>query len=320
MIEKVDLRYRGTGDYPPAIKELLEKRGGNIGAVETYAGVSKGLFSKIRAGKEPFTPYVQEKIKKALEGNSMPPKRPALHATTLPETCPPLLADLISFTGSKLKTAKALGTSEGTLYAVIGGKPMPPVWITRAKAAMGRSVIGSTQEPIAPETPQIPEFVLWDGKSKGVLDVQPRGKAKGRKIRGVPQPIIDLVAKFEGNSAAASRAMGMAPTSLLNWFIDGFTFTELKQRRVHAAMHGVPLSGANSMGEHYDKYELGLAICMMKGANFERIAEIADILNAKIIFKKNTVKGWIIIYRMADEDLPKFKRLALRDAEEIVCP
>lgn len=326
MIAKVDLRRKDdTQEYPPAIKELLEKRGGTIGSVEKYAGVSLGLFGKIRGGKEPFSPYIQEKIKKALEGNPMPPKQTAHLSPKIPETCPPALAELINFKGSKLQAAKALGSSEGTLYSVMNGKrDMPPVWITRAKTAMGQSVIEAPHEPIAiaiPATPQLPEFVPWNKKTKSVIKTKAWGKNKGRTIKNVPKPMADLVEKYDGIINKAAQALGMTGGAFLGWVEGKREFTLERQQRIHAALHGlVPVSTTNSMGEQFDKYDLGIAICMMKGTNFDRIADIAEILNAKMVFRKNTPKGWIIIYRMADEDLPKFKRLALRDAEEIVCP
>lgn len=311
------------GEYPPEIAKLIRLYNGVIGAAERAAGLSIGLFSKIKTGRHSYTEYIHQRVLEALKHDPMQPnqEKPMSAKLTIHDKCPPILADLIRFKGSKARAWPVIGSSEGTFYKVISGRgEMPAAWEIKAKAAMGRSVIAEAPAPATPAGPPIPEFVPWDGKSKGTLEIQGFGQNKGRKVKGVPQPLLDLVAKNGGIVANASRALGMSSTSLQNWFKPAFTFTELKQRKVHAAIHGqIPPSGP-SMGEEFDKYTLGIAICMLKGASFDHIAGLAEVLMAQMVFRKNTAKGWIIIYRMADEDLPKFKRLALRDAEEIVCP
>jgi len=90
---------------------------------------------------------------------------------------------------------------------------------------------------------------------------------------------------------------------------------------VWSAMHGVTAAPSHStMGQDYDKYTLGLAICLFSAPAFDRINDIADILNGRLVFKKSTKSGWLVIYKLGKEDLHKFKKLALRDANEIVCP
>lgn len=249
----------------------------------------------------------------------MPPNQ---HSLIIPDKCPPLLADLIRLKGSKAQAWRVLGTSEGTFYKIITGRgEMPPEWIVRAKAALGVPVIGAPVEHSPePNAPQAPPFVPWDGKAKGTFQTRAHGKSKARTIKNVPQPLLDLMAKYNGVVQRASAAVGTTGNTLFKWIEGEIQFDETRQRKVHAATHGMPASNDFSLGEQFDKYTLGLAICLLKGGNFDRIADIADILNGRLVFRKNTSGGWLLVYKMATEDLLKFKKLALRDANEIVCP
>lgn len=322
MVEKIDLRQRGAGVHHPDVAKLIAQCDGIIDRAEKLAGVGQGTFGKIRRGEAPYSDYIKQRIDAALAGNPIPKdtimKQPATLA--LPETCPPLLAELIRFCGSKAKAARTLGTSEGTLYGVISGKPMPSAWVVRAKAQLGQPVIGAPSPANAPEgDEQTAPFVLWDGKSKGNFKTRAHGKSPSRTIKNVPQPILDLLAKHGGVVQRASSAAGITGNTIFKW-MEGMAFTEDRQRVIHNAMHGKPTGMTNTMGEDYDKYTLGIAICMLKGSSFDRINDIADILNGKLIFRKNTKEGWIIMYKLAIDDLAKFKKLAMRDANEIICP
>jgi hypothetical protein len=293
MTEKIDL------PYPPEVAALIEMHGGIVAYAEKAAGLAKGYIYKLRLGKKSFTPYIKEKVEAALKGEPMEKTSMREDSLKVPDTCPPLIAELIKAKGSKKAATKVLGTSDGAFYAVLRGeRPMPPVWISRAKAALGQSVIGAPRElfsseaPAQPAAPPVPEFVPWDGKTKGSFTTKPVGQHKARTIKNVPKPILDLIAKFDGSVIGAARSVGLGTgTALLNWMEPG-KFTVLKQRKLHAALHGQSPLGAdrNSMGESYDKYETGFAICLMKGTNFDRIADIADILNAKVVFRKNTTR------------------------------
>lgn len=325
---KIDLRNRGPVEHPPEIALLIEKYNGIVGNAERAAGISLGMFSKITRKSEKYTDNIKSRVRTALANEVvLVPKKgenPMGNSKLIiPDSAPPLLAELVRFTGSKARATKALGTSDGSFYAVLSGRrEMPPEWIIKAKVAMGQSLIAETvREPSqGVSTAQMPEFVPWDGKSKGTVKTRAHGKAKPRVIKNVPQPLVDLFNKHEGNVSGAARAIGMTGGALFLWMDGTRPFKEENQRKVHAAMHGMPASNDISLGEQFDKYTLGLAIILLKGANFDRIADIADILNGRMVFRKNTTTGWILIYKMATEDLPKFKKLALRDASEIVCP
>lgn len=312
-----------TGEFPGDVKNLIAKCDGVISRAEKLAGIGTGTFGKIRRGESPYSDYVKKRVEAALYGTPIPKEKPMLapQPTTLPETYPPLLAELIAHCGSKAKTARTLGTSEGSLYGVIDGKPMPAAWVVRAKAQLGHPVIGAAPAADDSDEPATP-FVLWDGKAKGTFKTRAHGKSKGRTIKNVPQPIIDLLNKHDGIIQRASTAAGITGNTMFKW-MEGLAFTEDRQRVIYNAMHGKPTGMAgmtNTMGEDFDKYSMGIAICMLKGSAFDHVNSIAEILNGRLIFRKNTKEGWIIMYKLAIDDLAKFKKLAMRDANEIICP
>lgn len=308
------------GDFPPEVAKLVLKHKGNVSAAERAAGISPSTFSKMRAGKVLLTNFYKQRVLAALnpEGTDMTTAKPP--APPVPEKCPPLIAQLIEFTGSKKQAIKVLGTSDGTFYPVINGnKEMPPAWIIKAKAAMGQPVIGpsTTAEPDGPE---VPSFALWDGKAIGTIDIAGRGGQKGRKVKNVPEPLVRLFEKGSSNMTVTSRMLNSSPNTVLKLMEDPKTFTERWQRKVHDVLHSVAPAFSAQMGADADKYTLDLAIVTTKGVNFDRINDIADLLNARLIFRKNTGAGWLLIYKMLTPDLPKFKKIAMRDATEIVCP
>jgi hypothetical protein len=326
-VEKVDLRQKhDLADYPPELAELIKKFGG-ITAAEDAIQAGHGLFAKIKRGDFGFSKKMRERARAALNGETIVVEKQK--EKTIPANCPPLLKELYNKVGSFKATYKALGTSDGTLYAVMsGGKEMPLAWITRAKAALGHSVIGlNAREQMAehqaedqPAQSPMPEMIPWDKKTLVPVQLAARGGSKGRVVK-VPPPVSDLLKKFDTNVTQAARSMGRTAGYLTALFEDPKAkFSDKMQRTIHAALHGAIPPSRFSMGEEYDKYLMGLAICFLKTDAFDRVHDIADILNGRLAFRKNTNSGWLLIYQMATEDLPKFKKLAMRDAQEIVCP
>lgn len=314
-------------NYPPEISGLI-RRYGSVTAAEEAVHVRHGTFHQIRNNKIPYDYSLEQVVKAAIrtfDFNKESKKMPR-HELVIPESCPPLLADILREKQSKQAVRAIVKCGEKTMNGVIAGEhPMPTDWEVKIKAELGQQVIplleASRAAPQASAEASAPDFVVWDGKTKGTVEIAAWGKAKGRKIKNVPQPIVDLIAKY-GKVAAAAQAMGMTGGALMNWMDQQKPFTHERQQRVYAAMHGMPSSGgANELGQSLDKYALGLAICMLKAPAYDRVNEIAAILNGRLVFRKNTSGGWIIIYRMAQaEDLMRFKKLAMRDASEIVCP
>lgn len=244
-------------------------------------------------------------------------------STGVGEKCPPLLAELIQLKGEKKLAAEAIGVKpSGLFYEIIAGrKPAPSSWEPRIKAALGHSVIGhNVEEPTQAPASNIPEFVPWDGKTLVTVQMNGKSGGAGRKLK-LPPTVAALVQMHSMSRSAAALSTGHTSGWLEPILVDPKKkFNEKAQRSVHNALHGVKPPLSHALGEDYDKYQLGMAIILTKGANFDRIHELAEFVSGRLIFKKNTSGGWLLIYRMATEDLPKFKRLAMRDASEIVCP
>lgn len=309
--------------YAPEISGLI-RRCGTVKAAEEAARLPQGLFHLIREGRREYTSRIEERVKNAIiEIDQLTKERKVVpRPLEIPDTCPPLLADLLRETQSKQRARQILSCGEKLLKNVIEGAEMPKSWEIKIKAHLGQPVLPGVAAAASQEAPQdgAPVFVPWDGKTKGTVEIAAWGKAKGRKIKNVPQPIVDLVNKY-GKVSQAAAAMGMTGGALMNWMDLQRPFDLVRQKKVHAAMHGMPGGGGvGELGESFDKYSLGLAICLLKGHTYDRIAEVADILNGTMVFRKNTNSGWIIIYKMHVDDLPRFKKLAMRDASEIVCP
>jgi hypothetical protein len=325
----------------PEIAALLAKYDGRPGRAERAAGISLGTFSKVRRGAEKYTPHMQAKVQAALERPTEPPKQKPIKEvkpkmakpakaknpiprrramTETPSECPPLLAEAIRKIGNKEATMRELHVSKGIFYDIMTGKrEMPPAWIIKLKATLGQSVIGTQINSTEPPPLVIPPFKPWDGKKK--VNIKVRIYGGGSKVmKGVPEPLAKLVEKFDGNRSAASHAMGRSGNYITTFMVDPKKFIERAQLAVHAAMHGAPPLVRNSLSEDFDKYTLGLAIVLIGPTGFDRINDLAEILNGRLVFRKNTKSGWLVIYKFATEDLPKFKKLAMRDANEIVCP
>lgn len=314
---KIDLRQRyDLSEFPPQVAELIEKCG-SITSAEKYAGMANGMLGNLRNGKKIYTDGLAARVRVALDSDKPVPqnqtKEKTMTSLTIPDACPPILAELIRFKGSKAHAWRVLGTSEGAFYKVINGNgEVPPVWISRAKAAMGQPIIEA-----GPAAPQVPEFVPWDGKTVSyTMKPKPGGK-KGRTVK-LPEPFAKLLEKH-GNLSAMAHSMGHTSGALTAMVDDPTKFVERWQRKVHAALHG--LSSTPEAASDYDTYKLDLAIVMLKGGqNFDRVNELADALGGILAWKKNTKDGWMLIYSMRAETAAKFKRLAGRDASEIACP
>lgn len=326
MTEKIDLRRKDGGEYPPEIALLILKYNGVIRDAEKVAGFAEGYLRKIKLGQRPFTASMQQRVKAALENPNteepitMTPKRP-----TIPANCPPMLAELIQKMGAKKPVIRLLGTSDGTFYPVLSGAvQMPPAWIVKIKAALGQSLfptsedMGGEEHPQEQDAPQVPQFVPWDGKRVTAMVNSHPGKPQ-RAIKNVPEPLAKLLDKHGGSISAAARAMGYSSGGLAPTIEGKAEFTDKRQRKAHDALYGAA-PAFSAQNEEPDKFTLGQAIVLTKAVGFDRVQEIADILSGRLIFKMNTSAGWLLIYKMGIDDLPKFKKIAMRDAQRIVCP
>jgi len=241
----------------------------------------------------------------------------------LPETCPLPLAELINAAGGREAAGKIVRAGGNTLSQVIRGeRPMLPEWGQRIEEYFagvkneggdgGSQPEGISLEALAAS----PEFVPWDGTRRTVTPIAKKG-SKSKPVKNVPTPLADLIEKHKGNLTAAAKAMGyQALTSIYPVLKGTRKFDEKQQRRVYEALHG----NAAVFGREPDRYSLDMAIVQLQAKNYDRVNDIAGLLNGRIIFRMNTSSGWLIIYRLKSEDARKFKRIALRDSQKIVCP
>lgn len=165
-----------------------------------------------------------------------------------------------------------------------------------------------------------PEFVPWDNKLRTVIVPKTRTTPK-RMIKNVPSMVADLLEQHGVNFSAGARAMGVTGGTLRQLAHGEVEFNDKRQRLVFAALHGTLPTGLNGAGEEPDRYSLGLAVVQLQAKNFDRVNDVAELLNGRLVFKLNTTAGWLLIYRMkGQDDLMKFKRIASRDSGKIVCP
>ena len=240
---------------------------------------------------------------------------------SLGATCPPQLRELLrAFDWSYDKTAEATGLSSSYVANLARGqkgqRKAGPRALQQIERAFNELNAGAAHDPAA-----APEFVPWDFKMRAI--VLPKTKNRGKRtIKGVPSMLADLIEKHETNFAAAGRAVGVAGSTIQVWAEEGpKKFDEKRQRMIFAGLHGTVPTGLNGAGDEPDHYALGLAVVQLQAKHFDRINDVADLLNGRLVFKMNTTAGWLLIYRLKGEDeLKKFKRIAMRDAAKIVCP
>lgn len=240
-------------------------------------------------------------------------------------SCPPNLRELLrAVDWSYEQAANLTGLSQSYVANLARGQKgqrhAGPVALAKIDAGL-RQVQGGVSVPAA--AAQAPEFEPWDNKVRSV--VVPKGKnpkIKKRTIKNVPSMLADLVEKFDVNFAAAGRAAGVVGSTVQLWTEEGAKmFNEKRQRIIWAALHGTPPTGLNGTGDEPDRYTLGLAVVQLQAKNFDRINDVAELLNGRLVFKLNTGVGWLLVYRMkGEDDLKKFKRIAVRDSGKIVCP
>lgn len=245
----------------------------------------------------------------------------------LPNTCPIEIVDLIKAVGSKAKAQKVLRAGWEPFRDVVAGtKPMPADWqdkitrffVERAGVSPNDAVVAHVNDAPAPVQAGVP-FVPWDGAVHAVTFPAARGQKK-RVAKKCPVPIYELLSKHGMNISAACRDLGVSTGSLNPIIWATKPFADKLQRRVHAALHGTPEGAGVDDTDEPDRYTLDLAFVQLKATNYDRVNEVAELLNGRRVFRLHTPAGWLLVYRFKAEDARKFKRIALRDCQKIVCP
>lgn len=222
--------------------------------------------------------------------------------------------------GPKQRAAKAAGLHPAHFAKLSRGvEKTTEGTLARIRAALGDEAASPVplQSSVSP-----PEFVPWDQKTRSIVIPKTKNRNK-RTIKNVPSMLADLIEQNDYNFAAVGRAMSVVGTTAQLWAEEGAEyFNEKRQRQVFAGLHGQIATGLNGSGaDEPDRFSLGLAIVQLQAKNFDRVNDVAELLNGRLVFKLNTTAGWILIYRMkGQEDLQKFKRIVSRDSGKIVCP
>lgn len=303
---------------PDLLRELIEEAGSK-GAACKAMGIYSSDLSPLIQGKNPFTFHRQQQARNALaqlKGNmNMSIK------VTLTDKCPPILKALIEQEGGYAQAAKKIGTYKDAIRkTATGTKEMTEALKEKILAALppqpSSAPFGAPKVAVERK-----EYPPWDGKTRAAKAHGVGGKSL--TLKKIPVPMADLLDKHHGNRAHACRAAGYSSSTPYVTVQEKLsTYTPKMHSRFMAALAGeAPPSEA--MATHaLDKYITNLAVCMLNLADYEAVEEIAEIFNGELVCRMPLSGSlWMAIFRMSNrEKLEKFKRVARRDAKEIVCP
>lgn len=242
---------------------------------------------------------------------------------------PPILAALVKQQGNFKRISEKVNYSVGILRQMARGeRPLPPELEIKMKALLAADG-GEVKDEAASSSALLP-ITAWDGKRR---DAKLRPiKGKPTILKKIPAPLADLVDKLTKNKGEpvsqmdVARAIGMSGfNSIATHSKKDAAYNKNLHNKVIAALRGDVLPGSaaevagNSGG--VDTFKLRIAIVFTNAANYDRIAEIADVIGGRRSFRRNTKTALIVIYSFKSAGKTgQFKRLALRDATEIVCP
>jgi hypothetical protein len=243
----------------------------------------------------------------------------ARQTTAKLDKCPPRLKELIEREGNTAAAADLMKVSKFSLRDIAKGKRPMASWVAeKVEAALS----GATQQQgTGMETDNAPKtYPDWNGKRRNVKTMGVGGKVTNTKA--VPEPLADLIEKFEGAKAATARALGYSGWGPIQ---AAYEDSEKYKLKLHVKVLKVLAGEVPTIGpateQTPDTWKLGLAIVLLSLSEYDRIDEMANILGGQRIFRKGTKAGWLLIYKFPHkEKTEQFKRLAMRDASEIVCP
>lgn len=250
---------------------------------------------------------------------------------TIPDlsNAPPLLKRLIEQEGGIKQAATKLGMHNNYVGKISSGRREMSAPLQEKLAAMfggkadaPRVVTGADAEPpvfVSPIKPSRKPVDPWDGKKVNIKVPLKEGKFK--TLKNVPEPLAKLIMLHGGNRSEAGRSMGYNGAGSIGGVIEGTVkYSPNLHAKVTAALNGEAPPSKDDSGDDFDKYTLGLAICIVQLNKYEGLELVAEVLNGLLVFRKSTKVGYIVIYKLDKTKLQAFKKLGRRDADSIVCP
>jgi hypothetical protein len=242
---------------------------------------------------------------------------------------PPVLAALVNQQGNLKRLSEKLNYSVAILRQMTNGeRPIPPDLEAKMQALLvadGGPVPnsdGSTSSPLP--------ITTWDGTRRDATLRPIRGKPT--ILKKIPRPLADLVDKLTKAKGEPISQMDLARAVGLSGFNmvaahakKDAAYNKNLHTKVIAALRGDIMPGSAAdvalTSGGVDTFKLRLAIVFTNAANYDRVTEIADVIGGKRSFRRNTKTSLIVIYSFKSAGkCGQFKRLALRDATEIICP
>ena len=239
------------------------------------------------------------------------------------DNCPPNLRILYERYGTAASIAKATGISKYTIRDIAGGhKPMSEKFSAKIEEFLAKpngAAVPPELPPIVATFPVLGAIPEWDGKRRSSKYKGTGGNIKTEK--NLPGPVADLLEKNNASKLKTAQALGYSGWSGVTTVIaDNDKYRRKLHEKVIKALRGEVPTASAPVTEP-DEYKLGLAIVLMSLSDYERIDEMAAIIGGHRVFRRNTKAGWLVIFRFPHkEKTQQFKRLAVRDASEIVCP
>jgi hypothetical protein len=244
--------------------------------------------------------------------------------------CHPLLAQCIVHAGGVQPLADAAHMGSNNLRLIRDGE-RPLTERVRAKLAAyanqhkleieTASVTAVVADQARAPQPALPALVPWDGKSFVAVEVQAKMGEKPKKFKKCPAPLAEALNAVGGSRLKLAKALGFTHATPISDVLNGVKSFDVKmQTKLHRLRHG--LSPSTDEPAAQDDFKLGIAICLTALNTYERLEEIAEVLQGARIVRRGTgTAGWLVIWRFpTNEKTMTFKRLAHRDAKEIICP
>lgn len=243
---------------------------------------------------------------------------------------PPVLAALIAQQGNVKRISEKLHYSIAILRQMAHGERPIPADLEQQMEDLLKADGGKVSVKSEPPAEPLP-ITDWDGKRRDMKVAGFRGE-KPVILKKMPGPLADLAEKLHKDmgqlptKSDVMRALGFSNFASVTNQSDDKKYPKRLHNRVIRALRGeVPLGSpaeVASTSGGVDTFKLKCAIVFTPPTNYDRLEEIAGIIGGTRSYRRQTKSsGLILIYRFKTAGkVGQFKRLALRDATEIVCP